>query len=361
MNDLVFFVLAFLFSALIAFGLSFIVKGVAIKFGIVNNARENRHSSRPVPLLGGVAIFVAFWASVLLMIYLSHIGMMPTKFLGANNEISGVRFFGVFVGTAIIFVVGLIDDIKKIHFSVRIAAQVVATFIMVYFGFVINFVYMHSFLTLCLTFAWIILIINAFNLLDNMDGLSSGTGLISALIFLTIAYLQQSWLFALIIAFFAGSIAGFLPWNLPKAKIFMGDSGSTLIGYMLAHITLSIPFHSYGENLGVTVLIPILVFAVPLYDTLSVVLIRLKRRQPIYVGDANHFSHRLVVLGMSERRAVFMNYVLAWATGLTALLLLQVNRFGALIIFIIFLCIMMIIALLERSAIVKMRLQGKVT
>lgn len=352
-------VFAFLGAALLAFIFSAAFKNIALALGIVNRPAGNRHSTRTVPLLGGVAIFISFWIVMLLLISIRrHDWFSP--FLGSgDNGFKVHRLIGVLAGTMVIFMVGLMDDILNVHYGIRILAQAAATFIMIHFGFTINFVYTHSLLSLCLTFAWIILIINAFNLLDNMDGLSAGVGLISTFIFFAIAVLKGSWFFVLLIAVFAGSIAGFLPWNLPKAKMFMGDAGSTFIGYMLAHITLSIPFHSSGKNLEIAVLTPILVFAVPLYDTLSVIAIRVKRRQPIFVGDANHFSHRLLVLGMSERRALLMNYILAWTTGLTAILLLRVDQFGAWIILVIFFCMMMLIALLERSAIVKMRLQSK--
>jgi len=348
----------FLCAAVFSCGLSFMFKSIALSFGIVNKGAENRHSKRTVPLLGGLAIFLSFWIIVFFLLYLNNSKIVSDTIFSVNADIETMRLVGVFIGATLILVVGLIDDVRRINPLIRIAVQAVSTLIMIHFGFKISFLYVSSFFSFCVTFLWVLLIINAFNLLDNMDGLSAGTGLIAALIFLTIAYLGESWFSALIISVFAGSIAGFLPWNLPRAKMFMGDAGSTFIGYLLAHASLFVQFHVHGENLQVAVLTPLLVFAVPIYDTVSVILIRLKRGQPIHVGDANHFSHRLVVLGMSERRALFANYLLGLAMGLTAILLLQVDKFGAYVILVAAFCIISFIALVEYSAMIKLRVQG---
>jgi UDP-GlcNAc:undecaprenyl-phosphate GlcNAc-1-phosphate transferase len=217
-----------------------------------------------------------------------------------------------------------------------------------------------------LTVLWIVVLTNAFNFLDNMDGLSAGIGLIAAVIFAVIMLTgtgQPHWFVAVFLFLVAGSLAGFLFHNWPPARIFMGDTGSCLIGLWLACMTVVGTFYDYGRIglLGTTgesgpagthvILAPLCVLAVPLYDFCSVVLIRLSQGRSPFHADKCHFSHRLVELGMSRKQAVLTIYLITLTTGLGGLLLYQVEGWpGALLVFLMVACTLAVIALLETGA-----------
>ena len=193
-------------------------------------------------------------------------------------------------------------------------------------------------------------IINAFNLLDNMDGLTTGVGLVACFICFIVTSQQQQTFTSIVILAFAGALLGFLRYNFNPAKIFLGDAGSMFIGYMLAVLTITASYYKEGFPTHLPVVMPILILAVPIFDTLSVISIRIKRKEPIFGGDKNHFSHRLVALGFSQRGAVLFIYLISFCLGIIAILLTQVNILGAIIIFIQGVLILVIIALLESVA-----------
>jgi UDP-GlcNAc:undecaprenyl-phosphate GlcNAc-1-phosphate transferase len=203
-----------------------------------------------------------------------------------------------------------------------------------------------------LTILWIVAISNAFNFLDNMDGLSAGVAAVCTTAFLITAIIIQQWFVAATLALLLGALLGFLFWNFPPARIFMGDGGSLVIGFVLGVLTVRTTYLLPGEDFAAgwySVFAPLIVLAVPLYDLIVVSIIRISRGKSPFVGDTNHFSHRLVARGMSRRTAVLTLYLLTAATSVAAILLPYVTTtFAAMLIFAQTLLVLGVVALLEQ-------------
>ncbi|MGH7969504.1 MAG: MraY family glycosyltransferase, partial [Limisphaerales bacterium] len=170
------------------------------------------------------------------------------------------------------------------------------------------------------TILWILAVVNAFNFMDNMNGLCAGLGAIGAWYFATIAAADIQYLVALIAFMTFGALLGFLPHNFPRATAFLGDAGSHLVGYLLAVLAILPHFYTSRHPRRWAVLIPLLVLGIPLFDMLWVVILRWKKGQPFYIGDTNHLSHRLARAGFTRTQAVLVVWLLAAALGALAYL-----------------------------------------
>jgi len=217
------------------------------------------------------------------------------------------------------------------------------------YGIRITFFINIPFVNCLLTVGWIVLISNAFNLLDNMDGLSSGISFIAAFIFFIIARRNGQFFVSSMLVCFVGVIMGFLRFNMHPARIFMGDCGSLFIGFLLAVLTILGTYYTADTPTAAPIIMPLLIMLVPLFDTFSVIFIRLKNKVSIFKADRNHFSHRLVRLGMSKKSAVLFIYLVTFCTGLGAMLLPYLDRAGCFIILLQACCIILIIILLEKA------------
>ena len=171
-----------------------------------------------------------------------------------------------------------------------------------------------------ITILWVLTVINAFNFMDNMNGLCAGLGAIGALLFAIIAAANGEYLVATTGFLMCGALIGFLPWNFPNARAFLGDAGSHLVGYLLAVMAILPHFYTKQNPRPLAVLSPLLVLAVPLMDLAQVVISRTLNRQPFWIGDTNHLSHRLVRAGLSRSRAVLLLWLLAVGIGILAAL-----------------------------------------
>jgi UDP-GlcNAc:undecaprenyl-phosphate/decaprenyl-phosphate GlcNAc-1-phosphate transferase len=171
-----------------------------------------------------------------------------------------------------------------------------------------------------ITILWILTVINSFNFMDNMNGLCGGLGAIGAGLFGGVAAIHGQYLVALLAFLTCGALVGFLPHNFPKARAFLGDSGSHLVGYLLAVMAMLPHFHSDQHPRPLAVLSPLLILAIPLADLVWVVILRWRNGQPFYVGDTNHLSHRLVRAGFSKTKAVLLIWLVALGCGALALL-----------------------------------------
>jgi UDP-GlcNAc:undecaprenyl-phosphate GlcNAc-1-phosphate transferase len=199
-----------------------------------------------------------------------------------------------------------------------------------------------------MTAMWFLLMMNSFNLMDNMDGLSAGVAFISGSILFVFAVQMGQLFVATILAVFLGSLLGFLRYNFPPAKIFMGECGSSFIGYFLGTTAILLTFYRYEKNQSfLPVFAPLVIFSVLFFDTLSVIWIRRKRKLPVFKADKNHLSHRLVSLGMTKKQSVLFIYLLTLCTGIGALLLGSLNIFGGIIILLQVLIIIIIVGILE--------------
>ena len=260
-------------------------------------------------------------------------------------------------GTALM-ILGLADDRRGLDWRFRLAAQTAVAATMVACGWCVRLPWDMPGLAFAVSVVWIVGLVNSFNMLDNMDGLSAGVAAIAAAILAAAALLtprpdnHQPQLFvAGFLLLIVGSLLGFLGHNRPPARLFMGDAGSYLIGYLLAMATLTATFAGGGlpPSGYPGALAPLCVMAVPIYDTASVVLIRLRQRRSPFVGDKSHFSHRLVNLGMTKPQAVLTIYLATATCGLGALLLHQVDSIGAILILLLVACTLLLVAVLEST------------
>jgi len=283
----------------------------------------------PIPRLGGFAFFLSFTGTVIvgyfLAPYLAELSELRALFPSTASALSEsyrvqTQLLGLLAGALVMFSVGLIDDIvgERLPVGLKFAGQCVAAAIPVACGIHVEFTDIAA-LNVVMSFLWILGISNAFNLLDNMDGLAAGVAVCSALIFFLNAVALGEIFLCLILAAFAGALAGFLRFNLHPAKVFMGDGGALFIGYTLSSLTILEHYVSPASSTLFPVLMPAFVLAVPLIDTLSVIAIRVHEGRPIYRGDRCHLSHRLVDSGLAEPQAVKLLFLLTLALGMGAL------------------------------------------
>ena len=285
--------------------------------------------SQPTPRLGGIAIFAAFSAVVLIGYEFVLPALLESAasraYLGASLAIlqEGHRvqskLMGLLLGGAVVFAVGLADDVLGGRFpaAFKAAGQLAAAAILVASGVRTSFMPGEA-LDVVVTLLWIVGITNAFNLLDNMDGLSAGVALVASTVFLVNAWALGEFFISLLLLAFIGSLLGFLFYNFDPATVFLGDCGSLFVGYVIASLTLLERYVTTASSTLFPVLMPVLVLAVPIMDTATVILIRLREGRPIYVGDRRHLSHRLVALGFSTRTAVMFMYLVTLSLGLGA-------------------------------------------
>ncbi len=328
--DLFSFIYAFaIFSAFI---ISLCTTELFRQFAIAHNILDHPHGRKAhkeaTPLLGGAGIFLTFHLC-LLLIFLLYLfssdfrealpGSSMFNFLGPGSI---QKIVGILVGSIIIFLLGLIDDIIALNPWIKLMGQIISAFILVCVGIRIEMFYFSNWmLSSLITILWIVLMTNSLNLLDNMDGLCGGISFISALSFFFCIQPYDEFLIRVLLMIFAGSVAGFLFFNINPAKIFMGDAGSMFCGFFLATISVLGTFHLEGTPSRVAILAPVVILSVPLFDTFSVIYLRWKNNQPIMLGDKRHFSHRLVELGMTQRQAVEFIWLVGIISGISAIFL----------------------------------------
>ncbi len=251
---------------------------------------------------------------------------------------------------------GLADDRWKLDWRPRLLVQTaVAAAVIWGRGWTLALLADWPWLAGGLSLLWVVGLINSFNMLDNMDGLSAGVGTIAAAMLAAVMLLvpdpqtHQPHLFvAGFLLVLVGSLLGFLWYNRPPARIFMGDAGSYFLGFSLATISM-IASYAGGDLPRHAILAPVCVLAVPLYDLITVVCIRLRRGQSPFEADKNHFSHRLVELGLSKTQAVLTIYLLTATCGLGHMLLHEVDTIGAVLIMLLIACILALIGILETA------------
>jgi len=340
---------------------------LALKLGVVAKAHPDKAATGPTPLLGGAAIYISFAATILIhLALLLALGessflqrIVPPKVLHQIQEvIPGVikqsgQLLSILLGGLLIAVLGIIDDKRELRPVWKLVGQIVCSLVVILSGIRIT-VFIPGFLPSCLlTVLWIVALTNAFNFLDNMDGLSAGVAAIASLLFFfTAAYLRQYFV-SLILLALAGSALGFLRYNFPPASIFMGDAGSMFLGYTLACLTVVATFYSEGlrevfpDILPVVVILPAVVLAIPLYELITVSFIRWRKNLPVFRASKDHFSFRLVNLGMTRRGAVLFIYLLTFCIGIGATQLPKVDLLGAVAVFVQSVSVLIVVGLLE--------------
>jgi UDP-GlcNAc:undecaprenyl-phosphate GlcNAc-1-phosphate transferase len=232
---------------------------------------------------------------------------------GLNRRV--LELGGILVGALGMLAVGWLDDRHELRPQAKFIGQFLIALLVAACGARITLFVPNTLFHYAVTILWVLTVVNAFNFMDNMNGLCAGLGVIGAWYFATVAARQGQYLVALIAFLTFGTLLGFLPYNFPRARAFLGDAGSHLVGYLLAVLAILPHFYSPQHPRRWAVLIPLLVLAVPLVDLVWVVILRWRRGQPFYVGDTNHLSHRLVRLGLTRPRAVALIWLIAVATG----------------------------------------------
>ena len=350
----------FIMSFLLSLILVAVARKFATKHGMLDHPGEWKIHLKPKPLLGGAAICISFIVTVfinLLILFCCSeifclIHLMPDFLLSEIHLIKAVlpKLVVISVGGILICLLGLIDDISELSAKTRLMGQIMVALLLISFGIKITLFIENNFISSIITVVWIVGITNAFNLLDNMDGLAAGVAFIASMIFFVITAFQGQVFTATILLVFAGSIFGFLRYNMHPAKIFMGDAGSMFIGYILAVLTVVSSYYTKSSPTLFPVIMPVLILGVPIFDTIYVLAVRIKSKKDLLQGDMNHFSHRLVNLGMTQKQAVLFIYLITFCVGINALLLCFVNIWGSGLILVQAVCIFMIIIILERIA-----------
>jgi len=313
--------------------------------------------SQPMLRSGGMALYFTFVLTLLLHLAFLYLFSAESWFqnsfslFAANMErLAQVHrpLMALFFGTTIVYILGLYDDRMgpPVSVKIKLLIQLLAAFIALWGGIQVTVTGI-PLLDKLITLLWIVGMTNAFNLLDNMNGLSTGVALIVSSLFLWVVIDQGQLFMGLILSLFIGCLIGFLPHNFPKAKIFLGDQGSLFIGYLLGCLTILESFITLESPTHFGILMPLFVMALPLFDTASVIFIRLKQKRPLFEGDTSHLSHRLVAMGLSQTMAVTFIYLLTLILGLAALLLLTISLQGGVILLIQAVLILLAVSILE--------------
>jgi UDP-GlcNAc:undecaprenyl-phosphate GlcNAc-1-phosphate transferase len=340
------------------------IRDWAPRWGLLDRPNQRKVHSQPIPLGGGLGIWFAVVSTF-------AIGTAVVWLCGATPALRGLlpssiaihldgllaklpELWGMLVAGTLLALLGLWDDWRGLPWQVRLVAEFTIAGLSAWLlGYRLTAFIPLALLGWCLAVLWIVTLINAFNMLDNMDGLSGGVATIASLS-LAVAMLlpnleeNRPQLFVAALLFvLVGALLGFLWHNRPPARIFMGDSGAYFIGFVVAVATLLATYAGYRAGNRHAVLVPICALAVPLYDLGTVLWIRLREGRSPFQADKRHFSHRLVDLGLSKPQAVLTIYLVAATCGLAALLLTQVSSLGACLVVGIVLCMLTLIAILE--------------
>jgi UDP-GlcNAc:undecaprenyl-phosphate GlcNAc-1-phosphate transferase len=312
-------------AALGAFWFTPLASWLAGRVGAMDEPNERKVHSKPMPRLGGVAVFLGF---LLPWVVLPFYENAPAKqFQEFQNQ-----FLFLLAGTLAMLALGIYDDIKGADASKKFFAQIVIATFLWLAGFRIeaitnpfasSIIHLPVFIGLPLTVLWIVGVTNAVNLLDGIDGLVAGVTACMALSLAVINILSQQTVVALLNLALAGACLGFLPHNHAPARIFLGDSGSLTIGLVLSCIAIVSLFKQQANAVSALITVPLLLFALPLFDTARVMYHRWSRGVSIFQADKNHIHHRLLAMGMSHRQAAWILYSVAGATGLMSIVLSQ--------------------------------------
>lgn len=341
--------------------LTIVAKKLAIRTGLIARPVQDRYHRTIIPLGGGIAIFgtisiiiLSAIATVKLLAEPGHLNWLSSSVtIHTDGFVSKIgQLLIILLVVFLLFILGLWDDKKHLNPFFKLAIQFAVAIIAAFFADIRFELFIESkIITSLLSAIWIVLIINSFNFLDNMDGASAGIAVIISCILLTAAALSGQVFVSSLTIVFIGTLSGFLVFNFPPAKIFMGDAGSLVVGFVIALLTVRTTYyHQAHSGQWYPVFMPLLVMAVPLYDFISVTLLRISQGKSPFIGDTQHFSHRLQRRGLTDTQTVLTLYLATLCTGLGAIFLYQVNLAGAILIIIQTVMILSIVAILETTS-----------
>ena len=334
-NQLIVYVLlALLVALVVSFLMTPVVKTFAYKVGAIDVPKDNRRMHKvPIPRLGGLAIFIGFMVSILL-------------FVEINAEMKSIL-----LGAVIIVVLGVVDDIMALPAMLKFVVQIAAALIPALNGVTIlafsnpnifseNLYWVLGGLSVPFTVLWIVAITNAVNLIDGLDGLANGVSAISATTMLVIALVGGQTQVSIVLAALVGACVGFMPYNMNPAKMFMGDTGATFLGFILATMSIQGLFKYYAV---VSFVVPFLILGLPIFDTAFAFIRRIAHGQSPMHADRSHIHHRLIDMGLNQKQAVATLYVISAILGLSAVVLTTSGEQKAMLMFAA-LCIVAVVA-----------------
>lgn len=355
--------------ALTAFAVSWILTAVVVRLGhrlqtfdTAGVEGQVKAETRRIPNTGGLAIAIAILATLFAAVLAIWFGLsdrlgsdkLPNLATGVAENAKTLWIF--MLGLAAMHALGLIDDRKPMHWLPKLGVMLLVPTLVAWLtdSRILTLADAHvggSWLSIGITALWFAVVMNAMNFLDNMDGLAAGLGAIIAASLLAIASLNGQWFLAAGAATLLGATLGFLPSNFPRARIFMGDGGSLTLGYMIAFLTVRLTYLNSDSSQPHwhLLLVPAVLLAVPLYDFASVVLIRLSQGRSPFVGDLQHFSHRMDRRGLGPTGAVLSIWALTAVTGLGAVVMARTDPWQGAIIAAQTLVVLGLLAFLERG------------
>lgn len=334
------YVLAFIVPILISFLVTPLAKWLAHIVGAIDVPKDDRRIHKnPIPRLGGLAILISSVFSILL-------------FAELNRDI-----YAILIGGLLIAISGAIDDIKPMTPKLKLLFQIVSAGILIYGGVEIQIItnpfsggyFSLGILAIPITIFWVVGITNTVNLIDGLDGLSAGASAIAALSFAAISHIMGDSNIAVISLVIAGAAIGFLPYNFNPASIFMGDTGALYLGFMLSAIAIE---GAVKGAAAVAMVIPILTLGLPVFDTTFAILRRYKNKRPIMEADRGHLHHRLLDLGLGQRRTVLILYAVSTVFGISAIFMSKLDFLEG----VVFLSVIMVIMV---YSMVKLRTLGR--
>lgn len=299
---------------------------LAAKTGAMDAPDSRKVHKKPIPRIGGLGIYAAFMVAIVVVM----------KFAEINYEV-GFELAGLMLGGSMIVLLGIIDDYKNLPAKVKLLGQILAaTVLVVAFDVRIDFItdpfgdYLYlEYLAVPVTIFWIVGLTNTVNLIDGLDGLAAGVAVIASVTIFLVALEDNILLIAVLTAALAGAAFGFLYYNFNPARIFMGDSGSMFLGYMLAGISV---IGAVKCAATIALIVPILALGLPILDTTFAIVRRYRGGVPIFKPDKGHLHHRLLDLGFTQRQAVLLMYVISALLGLSAVALTEVGSYMSILI-----------------------------
>ncbi len=319
------YILAFLIAVVVALAITPGVIFLAAKTGAMDAPDARKVHKKPIPRIGGLGIYAAFMVSMLTVMVFTDLSA------DVFHELVGLMVSGT-----MIVILGLIDDYTNLPAKVKLAGQIAAACVLVAFDVRIDFIsdpfgdflYLEVF-AIPATIFWIVGLTNTVNLIDGLDGLAAGVATIAAVTIFLVALQQDFLLVAVLTAALAGAAIGFLYYNFNPARIFMGDTGSMFLGFMLAGISI---IGAVKSAATIALIVPILALGLPILDTTFAIVRRYRGGVPIFKPDKGHLHHRLLDLGFTQRQAVLLMYVISALLGLSAVALTEVSSTIAILI-----------------------------
>ena len=312
------YVVAFAIALFTSWILTPYVKNLAFKIGAVDKPDPRKVHKGIMPRLGGLAIFVGFLIAVLSTVTMSR------------------DLFGILTGAFVILIVGILDDVYQLPAKVKLLGQIVAAAVLIFFGIQIEWLnnpfggyFYLDYLSIPITIFWVVSFTNVVNLMDGLDGLAAGVSAVASVTIILVALQQGYYTVAVMTAALAGGIIGFIRYNFNPATIFMGDTGSMFIGYILAAISI---LGAVKSATTIALIVPAIALGLPIMDTAFAIIRRHLNGKPIFKPDKGHFHHRLLAMGLTQRQAVMLMYLISAGLGLSAILLTEIDGIYAVLL-----------------------------